>query len=186
MVGSAPRRSCHRLGGTSNCNQGPEGNSVATGSRSASSSRVAGPTGSTTSPSSPAAGPEKPRMSTSRGRSTPESSSCRSWRRPWTGSWGAYRHRDRSPRWARGPQPRACEDPLRDPTPLFDEIRELPTKKATAHMQQMYRQSGPARTGHPADQGAEGRRHHHGRVGHPAEDRAVRPGPAGRLSWTSW
>ena len=57
-------------------------------SRSASTSRGVVPTGSTTSPSCPAAAPATPRTSTSRGRSTPSGSTCRSWRPPWT-AWSA-------------------------------------------------------------------------------------------------
>ena len=107
--------------------------------RSASSNRVGGPTGSTTSPSFPADGRGIPRTSTSAGRSTPTGSTSRSWPRPWT-AWSARPRPSRSAGsaasgvlnleglWTR----------YEDPTPLFDEIRELPAEKATARMQQMY------------------------------------------------
>ena len=110
-------------------------------SRSASSSRGVRPTGSTTSRSSRAGGPGTPRTSTSPGRSTPTASTC-----PLLGAamdgvispataielgkLGGLGVLNLEGLWTR----------YEDPTPLFDEIRELDDDKATARMQQMYQE----------------------------------------------
>ena len=73
-----------------------------------------------------------------------------------------------------------------DPTPLFDEIRELPVEKATARMQQMYAEPVQLDLVTAADQGDEGGRHHHRGLGDPAEDRVVRRRPCWPPSSTCW
>ena len=79
-----------------------------------------------------------------------------------------------------------CGPGTRIPTPLFDEIRELPAEKATARMQQMYAEPVQLDLVTAAHQGDEGRRHHHRRLGHPAEDRGCSPRPCWPPSSTCW
>ena len=102
-------------------------------SRSASASRADGPTGSTTSPSCRAAAPATPRTSTSRGRSTPSRSTCRSWRRRWTAS-SARRPPSRSVGSAASAcsTSRASGPATRTPSRCFDEIAELPPRRPPA------------------------------------------------------
>jgi len=82
-------------------------------------------------------GPRRRRQSP--GRSTPISSACPSWARPWTGSSRRPRPSS-SAGWAGSgcSTSRASGPAYEDPTRLFDEIVELDDEKATARMQEMY------------------------------------------------
>ena len=88
--------------------------------------------------------------------------------------------------WPRGAQPRGTLDPLRGSHPALRRDPRAPRRKGDRSDATDVRRAGPARAGHPTDQGDEGGRDHHLGIGHPAEDRAVRPrsapgrvGPAG-------
>ncbi len=135
---SAQCRSCHRPGGTSNCNQGPEGNSVAeleigifkSGRRAygfddiaiVPSRRTRDPEDVDISWQIDAYQFELPLLASAMDGVVSPTTAIE------IGRLGGLGVLNLEGLWTR----------YEDPTPLFDEIRELPTEKATARMQQMY------------------------------------------------
>ena len=179
-------RSCHRLGGTSNCNQGPEGNSVAeleigifkSGRRAYGFDDIA------IVPSRRTRDPEDVDISLA-DRRLPVRAAPHGLGHG-RGGQPRHRHRDRPPRRPRRPQPRGTVDPLRGPDQALRRDPRAADREGHRPDAADVRRAGPAGAGHPADQGDEGRRHHHRRLGHPAEDPGVRRRPCSPPSSTSW